>query len=68
MAGAGCATAPGTRAAAVDRAPWEREQLLRELITERFGARFRRVELKDPPKVIAARRRVLCGLDDEEPG
>lgn len=51
----------------MDRAPWEREQLLRELLIERFGApRYRRVELKEPPKVIAARRRVLVGIDDKE--
>jgi len=49
-----------------DRLPWERDQLLRELLVERFGARFRRVELKDPPKVIAARRRVLVGVDNEK--
>lgn len=50
----------------MDRAPWEREQLLRELLIERFGTpRFRRAELKEPPKVIAARRRILCGLEAE---
>lgn len=48
-----------------DRMPWEREQLLRELLIERFGTRFRRPDIKDPPRVIAARRRVLVGVDEE---
>jgi hypothetical protein len=46
----------------------ERKQLLAQLMRERFGRRTRRrrkalVRVQDPPKVIAERRRVLCGLD-----
>lgn len=41
----------------------EREQLLRELVVERFGARPRQPGTDESPRVIARRRRVLCGLD-----
>lgn len=42
----------------------ERAQLLRELLRERFGRGARRWRrLVDPPEVIAARRRVLCGTE-----
>jgi hypothetical protein len=44
----------------------ERDQLLRELLAERFG-RVRtslRAVAGDPPRLIAQRRRVLCGLDE----
>lgn len=42
----------------------EREQLLRELLRERFGRRARRWRrLPDPPEVLAERRRVLCGIE-----
>jgi hypothetical protein len=41
----------------------ERDQLIRELLVERFGPRRRAGE---PPQDIARRRRVLCGLDKRE--
>lgn len=43
----------------------ERDQLLRELIVERFGSQPRRPAADDPPRLIAHRRRVLCGLDEQ---
>lgn len=44
----------------------ERDQLIRELLVERFGARPRRPAADDPPRLVAHRRRVLCGLDKRE--
>lgn len=41
----------------------EREQLLRELLIERFG---RPPSREGPSKVIAARRRVLVGIEKQE--
>jgi hypothetical protein len=41
----------------------ERQQLLRELVTERFGRRPYRPRIEETPEVIADRRRVLCGID-----
>jgi hypothetical protein len=41
----------------------ERDQLLRELLLERFGPKPRRGR-DDTPQVLARRRRVLCGLDE----
>lgn len=40
----------------------EKQQLLRELVVERFGRPPKR-GAEDSPKVIARRRRVLCGID-----
>ncbi len=42
------------------------QALLRALMVERFGPPpYRRgPDLKEPPKVIAARRRVLVGIDE----
>jgi hypothetical protein len=45
----------------VDRAPWERDQLLRELLVERFGtAPYRRGIDPCTAKQQAQHRRVLC--------
>lgn len=55
----------------MDRAPWEREQLLRALVVERFGPPPYRLTI-DPctPKEQARHRRVLCEamqhIDKEE--
>lgn len=50
----------------------ERDQLLRELLVERFGPRRRTGEpaqdiarIDETPQEIARRRRVLCGLDEQ---
>lgn len=49
----------------------EREQLPRELLAERFGPSPRRPAAGNPPRpaedprVVAHRRRVLCGLDEQ---
>lgn len=50
----------------------EREQLLRELLAERFGPPPRRPAADNPPRpaaddprLVAHRRRVLCGLDEQ---
>ena len=42
----------------------ERQELLQELLAERFGPTPRYGEA-DTPRAVARRRRVLCGLDDE---
>jgi hypothetical protein len=51
----------------------ERDQLIRELLVERFGPRRRAGEppqdiarIDETPQDIARRRRVLCGLDKRE--
>lgn len=41
----------------------ERDQLIRELLVERFGPRPRRPR-DETPQAIARRRRVLCGQDE----
>jgi hypothetical protein len=41
----------------------ERDQLLRELLVERFGRRPYRPAAEETPEVIAWRRRVLCGTE-----
>jgi hypothetical protein len=43
----------------------ERRLLLAELVAERFGPRPWRPGMEETPRVLAARRRVLVGIERE---